>query len=256
MSHRERLNCKFEDFDSRYTCVVSSLDNTHNNLTIYGNSGEHKANKNDADVKRIWIQNTDTKYIPTNLGSLFNLTALRMWNTQLIEIKAKDFHGMQDLQYLSLKNNKLKSVPLDAFATLTKLRFISLESNQIEELSNDIFSNNLVLETIFLSDNNIKYLGTEIFNSLEKLDWVCLYGNICVNKNYRGKTEINQLKKDIKMKCKNPNEFPATTSTTETPNAEGIEINFWIIIIFSGFMIFTNIILFYLKKPIEDVSMM
>ena len=68
-----------------------------------------------------------------------------MMNTKLIEIKAKDFHGMQDLEFLSLHNNKLSSVPLDAFATLTKLKLISFISNQIEELPNGIFNNNLVI---------------------------------------------------------------------------------------------------------------
>ena len=36
------------------------------------------------------------------------------------------------------------------------------------------------------------------------------------NEFYNEATEINQMKNDIKMKCKNPNEFPATTTTTTT----------------------------------------
>ena len=62
----------------------------------------------------------------------------------------------------------------------------------------------------------IKHLGTEIFHDLKKLDWVNLEDNICVNNLYNGETEINELKEDIKMKCKNPNEVPATTTTTTT----------------------------------------
>ena len=132
--------------------------------------------------KAIYIHGTNTKYIPTNLGSFSNLTALRMESTQLIEIKAKDFHGMQDLESINFYNNKLSAVPLDAFATLTKLRimkiplklrFIYLSENQIEELPNEIFKNNLELEVIYLWNNRIKYLGTEIFNNL-KIDVVDL----------------------------------------------------------------------------------
>ena len=128
-------------------------DNPYNNLIIDGYSGEHEANKNDADVKAIYIQNKNTKYIPTNLGSLFNLTVLNMYDTQLVEIKTKDFHGMQNLESISLNNNELSSVPLDAFVTLTKLRYIDLDSNQIEELPNGIFKNNLELERINLNNN-------------------------------------------------------------------------------------------------------
>ena len=122
------------------------------------NLWEQMTKKNDADVKAIRIHDTNTKYIPTNLGSLFNLTVLFMINTQLVEIKAKDFHGMLNLEEISFYNNNLTSVPLDAFAKLTKLRFISLSSNQIEELPNGIFKNNLELVGINLYRNKIKYV--------------------------------------------------------------------------------------------------
>ena len=224
LCHGEKLNCKFEDLGyygvgSLFSCAVTSLANLHNNVTIDGHSRVYMTNKNDADVKAIYIENTNTKYIPTNLGSLFNLTALRMVRSQLVEIKATDFHGMQDLEHLNFYDNNLSSVPLDVFTTLTKLRIIILGSNQIEELSNGIFKNNLDMEEIHLWDNKIKYLGTEMFNDLKKLNWVVLYDNICINEFYKGKTEIIQLKDDIKMKCKNPNENPATTTTTTTQNS-------------------------------------
>ena len=153
LSHGVNLKCEFEDeyyfgVVYLYTCDVTSLNNPHNNLTIEGYSGKHEANKNDADVKAINIHDTNTKYIPTNLGSLFNLTVLDMYNTQLVEIKATDFHGMQDLEHLNFYDNNLTSVPLDVFTTLTKLRIIILGSNQIEELSNGIFKNNLDMEEI------------------------------------------------------------------------------------------------------------
>ena len=66
------------------------------------------------------------------------------------EVKSKDFHGMQNLEYLYLHDNNLKSVPLDAFTTLTKLKLINLNFNQIEELPNGIFKNNVQLEYINL----------------------------------------------------------------------------------------------------------
>ena len=104
LSHGEKLKCEFgdEDYffvDGVYTCKVTSFDNPQNNLNIEGYSGEHEVNKNDADVKGIHIHDTNTKYIPSNLGSFSNLTLLMMMNTQLVEIKTKDFYGkkIQDL---------------------------------------------------------------------------------------------------------------------------------------------------------------
>ena len=93
------------------------------------------------------------------------------------------------------------------FAALTKLKIVSLNYNQIEELPKGIFNNNLKLEHIHLGYNKIKYLGAELLNGLLKLNVVDLESNICVNQQYIGATEINQLKKDIKRNCKNPNEF-------------------------------------------------
>ena len=91
-----------------------------------------------------------------------------------------------------------------------------MSSNQIEEIPNGIFVSCLELEKIHLNDNRIKYLGTKIFNGLKKLNYVDLEGNICVDDEYKGTTEITQLKGDIKIKCRNPNENPATTTTTTT----------------------------------------
>ena len=112
LSYGVKLKCEFkveEIFISGtfYSCKVTSLDNPQNNLMIEGYSGYHRANKNDADVKGILIQNKNTKYIPTNLGSFSNLTALSIQSIELIEIKAKDFHGMQDLESISFWYNYL-----------------------------------------------------------------------------------------------------------------------------------------------------
>ena len=68
LSHGEKLKCQFEeDFfyvGTVYYCYVTSLDNSFNNLTIDGFTGVHMTNRTDNNVKGIWIQDTNTKYIP------------------------------------------------------------------------------------------------------------------------------------------------------------------------------------------------
>ena len=167
MSFGVNLNCQINDvefdmgiyFETSYTCEVTSLDNSDNNIVINGHNGVNQLNKNDTDVKAIYFHDTNTKYIRENLGYLFNLTFFIMYNTQLIEIKAKDFNGMDNLNTLSLFNNKLSSVPSNAFNKLTKLKLISLRNNQIEALPIGLFLNNINLETIYLHDNKLKFLG-------------------------------------------------------------------------------------------------
>ena len=106
MCYGDQLKCDFinvdfkvNQYDSLYSCQVTSLDNSN---TINGYNGVHNTNKNDKDVKGIWIHDTNAKYIPENLGSLFNITLFDMINSNLVEIKTKDFCGMQDLELLPI----------------------------------------------------------------------------------------------------------------------------------------------------------
>ena len=187
-------------------------------MVIIGHNGVHQSNKNDADVKVIYIHETNTKYMPESLGTLFNLTYFGCVNSQLVEINAEMFEGMDNLEGLYLYRNKLTSVSLNAFMKLTKLKYISLSYNQIEELPNGLFKDNVNLETIGLSGNKLKFIGSTLFDGLTKLNDVWLQNNVCINKRYEGSTTITQMRKDIKSKCFNPNEVPAVpTSTTPNP---------------------------------------
>ena len=142
---------------SLYSCHVTSLDNSN---TINGYNGVHNTNKNVKDVKSLWIHQTNTRYFPENLGSLFNLIAFSMSDSNFVEIKAKDFSGMQGLETLKLYNNSISYVPSDAFSTLPKLKFIVLDYNELREIPSGLFIKNVNLERIHLYGNKIKCFGT------------------------------------------------------------------------------------------------
>ena len=207
----ENLNCQFKNkefvFGTFYTCEVTSLDNTNNKMVITGHNGVHQSNKNDADVKAIYIQETNTKYMPKGLETLFNLTVFGCVDSQLVEINAEMFEGMDNLEILYLEANKLTSVPLNTFMKLTKLKRIDLDRNQIEELPNGLLKNNVNLEIIYLYSNKLNFIGSTLFDGLTKLDYVDLEDNVCINKEYTGSTDFNKMKKDIKEQCFNPNEI-------------------------------------------------
>lgn len=204
------MNCIFGDvayvWGSFYSCQVTSLENSNNNIIITEQIGTHILIKNDNDVKAINIINTITKFIPANLGLLFNLTVFRMYNTQLIKFKAEDFNNMENLEYLDLHSNKLTTIPINAFSNLRKLKQIHLSSNGIEELQNGLFNSNVDMETINVFGNKIKFLGSGIFDRLEKLKKVDMNSNICMAKVYQGTTEILQIKQDMQIQCKHPND--------------------------------------------------
>lgn len=164
-SYGKKLKCEFkiETYSIMgilYSCNVDSLENQHNNVIIDGYTGVHIMNQNQMNVKAIWIHDLDTRYIPANLGFVFNLNTLSIQDSQLVYLKSENFHGMQNLEYLNLKRNKLTSLQLNVFTSLTKLRAISLAHNQIKEIQNDIFSYDQDLETIYLEDSQIETFGS------------------------------------------------------------------------------------------------
>lgn len=218
LSCGEKLKCLFKELPivvdgTLYSCKVKSLDNQNNNMNVTGSKGQHMWNKNDNDVKAFWIRYTNTKFIPENLGLLFNVIFLNMESTQLVEIKAKDFKGMQDLEYMYLGNNHITSVPKDVFTTLMKIVIISLSNNQIEAIPRGLFDNNLKLKRVYFYNNKVKYIESGTFNGLENLIAVDLASNTCLNKEYNETAGIIQLKNDLKTNCININEVATTTTT-------------------------------------------
>ncbi|CAO1294257.1 unnamed protein product, partial [Diamesa serratosioi] len=189
MSHGTDLNCDFYKWNY-YACYVTSLDNTNNNMVITGYSGTP-----DKNVQAISIENTNTKYIPKDLGLLFNLTALSIESSQLVEIKAEDFSNMKNLVNLVLFNNLLEEIP------------------------NGVFAKNLQLKYIELRINKIKFIGSSVFDGLTKLNYVNLWNNICIDYEYEESTGIIELKNDLKIKYLDGNKLtsiPIDTFSTLT----------------------------------------
>ena len=207
--HADILECIFGDvhhwYDA-YTCDIKSLDNENNKKIITAYSGEHKDHKSNKDVSVIHMRNLNVTFIPENIGLFFNLTSLIVRDSKLIKIRSKNFIGMSYVENMDLGGNKLITIPADAFTKLKKLRYIELSYNQIQEVPNGVFSNNPDLEIILFSNNKIKFIGSTVFDELYKLDQIKIEGNICLSKKYNQIKEINELKTDIDLKCKSPND--------------------------------------------------
>lgn len=215
MSDGEKLKCTFKhesywSWGSQYTCKVTDLVNENNDKCMTGFIEENSVCLNTNDVKMIHISGTNAKYIPSNLGDLFDLTCLYIGNSQLLAIKTEDFNGMENLKRLELGWNQLTKVPADAFAKLPKLEYLSLFVNHIEMLDASIFSNNGNLKEVWLTHNRLKFLGNGMFNGLTKLEKMDLGNNYCVSKTY---TDLSNLQYDMGVMC---NESPATTANDLT----------------------------------------
>ena len=178
-----------------------SFDNSNDNRIITGRAGKHLRHREDMDVKMIFIGKTTVKYIPEDIGYLFSLRAFAIRDCGLIQIRPKDFLGMNHVEYVDLGMNKLTDLPSNTFNALIKLILIDLSYNQIEQLHGDIFKNNLKLVTVQLIQNKIKVIGPTIFDRATKLVEANFSENICVSKKYHHQSELDELKKDIKINC-------------------------------------------------------
>ncbi|CAO1423215.1 unnamed protein product [Diamesa hyperborea] len=190
-------------------------------ITGYRASDNSQLETFSGDIKAIQIFSKTCKFIPGNLGSISNLVALRIQDSQLLKIKSQDFYNMQNLKHLSLWANELTSLRSDVFSTLIKLKEIYLGDNQIEEIPFDLFSNNVELEIINLTNNKIKYLGSGLLDGLVKLNKVYLSENFCVTKDYIGNTAIQQLKQDMKLNCISPNDLKFNQMVDQLLNSKG-----------------------------------
>lgn len=102
----ELLNCEFDG----NICEVKSLVIDNNGKIITGFIGQHQDDRN---VNGIKIKNALATFIPAQIGLLFNLTIFEMYFKSLLEIKSKDFEGMDNLKDLNLGLNRLKTLPAD-----------------------------------------------------------------------------------------------------------------------------------------------
>lgn len=225
LSHGEKVRCLFRDiyfgcpediytysdWYSMYSCDVETLPNPHNDKSITGYTGNHNPSKNDLSVKGLWVHDKNTKYIPANIGHLFNLTAFAIYKASLVEVKAENFHEMEDLEYLDLRYNRLAFIPTDALNSLKKLKYLLLSENRLQEFFNGAFTNNINLQYIHLDLNDIRFFGPTVFDGLTKLKSVVLASNICVSSTYERESGINHLKNEIKTKCVNPNSIETLT---------------------------------------------
>ena len=185
-----------------YFCEDSTIENAKDDVVITGYSGEHERGLKDIDVKVLLILDTQLKYIPEKIGSIFHLTALYLVETKLTKIRANDFIGLEDLEYLDFSKNKLNNLQIDTFAKLSKLKKIKFNENSLTELQNDLFNHNVQIENLDFEGNNIKFIGRTLFDKLTKLVSITFTHNECLKFTYEN-DDIALLKQDIEDSCIN-----------------------------------------------------
>lgn len=124
-------------------------------------------------------QSPDCLYFPSGVDNLFpNITILLVTHSGLKFLTTDDLKPFHHIKGLYLNNNQLTSIGSDLFVNNKNLREINLSGNRI---------------------NSIAITAFDSLSSLQKLD---LTMNVCLNKDAYGRIPLEDLKIDIKRKCK------------------------------------------------------
>ena len=113
------------------------------------------------------------KWLPSEIGELFNLNKLEVYNNQLTSLP-QDIWKMTQLTELVVGGNQLTSLPPEV-GNLTQLSLLDISRNHLMSLPSEI-GNLTQLKTLLMYDNQLTSLPSEIGN-LTQLKALLVFGN-------------------------------------------------------------------------------
>ena len=182
------IQCKYQHYSYYavgyvYECIPQNTLNIKSRESAVINSvnGSHLSGKSNADVTYFYsdVSSRVIEYFPRNLENIF--TKLKM---------------------ISIQFGRLKEIQQSDLRPFTKLVRLSLDFNDIEFLEDGLFAYNLELEFVGFDFNKIINIGSQVFDNLNKLAWLYLRGNTCINMDAENnKTVVKEVISQAKSKC-------------------------------------------------------
>ena len=184
------IKCKFEtnSYDavgSINRCVLQNALNirSRESAVITSQSGIHEGSNTNADVTgfKSEVSSYVIEYLPQNLEKFFT-----------------------NIKWIYINAGPLKEIKQSDLRPFTKLEYIDLDNNNIEFLEDGLFAYNPELAYVRINNNKIIHIGVQVFDNLNKLTYLLLYGNACVNTNaQKNQTAMRELISQVKIKCYN-----------------------------------------------------
>jgi hypothetical protein len=166
-----------------YTCelrVDPSI--TSPGVTVTSATGSHKPSMSHADVQGFYSLFNTINFMPRGLNDVFpNLIGIAIDNAGIKEIHQSD----------------MKQFP--------RLKDLCLFGNAITVVGQDLFKFNTELEYISLDDNKITQIHPTVFDHLNKLSYLWLLSNVCINDNAHDRSAVKNMIISVKQKC--PGDF-------------------------------------------------
>ena len=161
-----------ESFNTHYVCNL----NTNSSILIAETKLTNENNENVTqflgnDIKKL-------EYLPIDIVDSFpKVTHISFSETSLKSISKKNFHGLRNLEILSLSYNQISSIDEDTFDDLSDLFSIDLDHNKLTSLPPKVFSKLSTLNGLHLEDNQLTALDAGIFKNNHELAFLVLNGN-------------------------------------------------------------------------------
>ncbi len=95
----------------------------------------------------------------------------------ITSLKADDFDGLSNLEWLDLDDNDLTNLPEDLFDGLSSLRTLHLNNNGLTTLPEDLFDGLSRLSSLWLNNNDLTTLHEDLFDGLSSLSSLGLNNN-------------------------------------------------------------------------------
>ena len=114
------------------------------------------------------------------------LKILDLSNNEISYIHESAFNSLKNLERLGLSYNNLKSLDDATFNPLQSIEWIWLDHNRLTMLQSNLFEeDNKMLVGVDISNNEIISISPYIFDNLDKLLFLDLSRNNCIDKNFK-----------------------------------------------------------------------
>jgi hypothetical protein len=181
---------------STYFCDVYPLTQDYNPI-VTEVIGVHQEGKSNDDVKGVVMISKNPNYFPIGFEKFFpDLIAFYMYSGNITKLNGDELNSYKNLEWFAIISTQLEFVP------------------------GNLFSNNKKVKSILLRLNKIKHVGSKLFDGLDNLEMVNFDQNVCINEEAGNSSKIEELKKNLREKCKVPGEILSTEAPTTTKAPE------------------------------------
>lgn len=178
-SQNVNINCNFLIATGLYSCSLLGVmipDNENANIII---GGAHISPRNNADVQRVQVTNSNIPFIITQLFTTFpNIVELAISNGGLTRVQSNAFANAVNLRTASVANNQLfGTIHANAFTGALSLSSLQFNLNRIQSIHEAAFNGLTALQNLIMENNNIQNLTNNVFQPLTSLRVLSLSNN-------------------------------------------------------------------------------